>query len=54
MKLNVEKVVDNITWGKCIPTDSMKSGDNCSNLVYNTRVREYVESNKINPAYLVG
>jgi len=47
MKLNVEKVVDNITWGKCIPTDSMKSGDNCSNLIHNTGTGKYVESKLI-------
>ena len=35
IKLNVDKVVDHITRESCIPTDSMKSGDDYSNLVYN-------------------
>jgi len=54
MKLNVGKVFDHMTRGNCIPTDSVKSGDDYSNLVHNIRVRAYVDSNKINPAYLVG
>ena len=27
-------VADNMTRGSCIPTDSVKSGDDCSNLIY--------------------
>ena len=34
----VEKVVNNITRGSCIPTDSVKSGVDYSNLVHNTGV----------------
>jgi len=41
-----------MTRGRCIPTDSMKSGDDCFNLVHNTRIGKYVESDKTNLAYL--
>ena len=54
MKLNVGKMVDYMTRGSCIPTDSMMSGDDYSNLVHNTGIGVYVESDKINLAYLVG
>jgi len=54
MKLNVEMVVGNMTRGNCILTNSMKSGDNYSNFDYNSGIGAYVESDKINPAYLVG
>ena len=36
MKLDIGKVVDHITRGSCIPTDSVKSGDDHPNLVHNT------------------
>ena len=35
MKLNVGNMVDHMTRGSCIPTECVKSGDDCSNLVYN-------------------
>ena len=53
MKLNVANVVGNMTQGYCIPIDSLKSGDDCSNFVHNTEIGEYVELDKTNPVYLV-
>ena len=47
-------VVDDMTWGNCIPIDSVKSSDDCSNLVHNIETRAYVDSDKTNPAYLIG
>jgi len=43
----VNGVVDNMTRGRCIPTDSMKSGDNYSNL-HNFGNGDYIESDKTN------
>ena len=44
-----------MTQGSCIPTDSVKRGDDdCSSLVYNIKTRAYVDTDKTNPAYLVG
>ena len=51
--LNVGMVVDNITWGNCIPIDSVKSNDDCSSLVRNIGTGACIDSNKTNPAYLV-
>ena len=51
---DVSKVVDKITRGSFIPTDSMKSGDDYSNLVHNIGAGAYFGSDKINLAYLVG
>jgi len=54
MKLNVGKVVDKMTQGSCIPIDSVKSRhDDYSSLVHNIRTGADVDSDKINPAYLV-
>jgi len=53
MKLKVGQVIDSMTLGSCIPTDSVKSGDDHSNLVHNTRVGVYTDSDKTNPTYLV-
>ena len=36
MKMIIGKVVDNMTRESCIPTDSMRSGGDHSNLVHNT------------------
>ena len=47
-------VVDRLTWGSCIPTDSVNSGDDYPNLVHNTRFGAYIDSDKTNLAYLVG
>jgi len=47
-------MVDNMTRESCIPIDSMKSGDNYSNLVHNTGTGDNIDSDKINPTYLIG
>ena len=54
MKLFVSKVVDSKTRKSCIPTDSVKSGDDYPNLAHNTGTWEYINSDKTNLAYLVG
>jgi len=54
MKLNVGSMASNITRRSCIPTNSMKSGNDYFNLDYNFEIGAYVESSKINLAYLVG
>ena len=43
-----------MTRENCIPTDSVKSGDDHSNVVYNTETGAYIDLDKTNPAYLVG
>ena len=53
MKLDVGKVVDHMTRGSCIPTDSVKSGDECSSLVHNIGTGAYIDSDKTNPTNLV-
>ena len=53
-KLNVGQVVDSMTRGSCIPTDLVKSDDNHPNLIHNIGVGAYTDSDKTNPAYLVG
>ena len=37
MKLDVSKIFDHMTQGSYIPTDSVKSGDDCSSLVHSIR-----------------
>jgi len=54
MKLDVGKVVDHMTRESCIPTDSVKSEDDCSSPFYNVRTGTYIDSDKINLTYLVG
>ena len=54
MKLFVGKVVDSKTQGSCIPTDSVKSGDDCPILVHSTGIGAYIDSDNTNLAYLVG
>jgi len=54
MKLVVSKVVDHMTRGICISTDSTKSGDDYFNRVYNTGNRTYTDSDKTNLVYMVG
>ena len=54
MKLNVGKVVDRMTQGNGIPTDSVKSGDDYSKLVHNIGDGTYIDSDKTNMTYLVG
>ena len=53
MKLFVGKVVDGRTRGCCIPTESVKSGDDYPILVHNTGIGPYIYSDKTNLAYLV-
>ena len=54
MKLNVGKVVDKMTWGSCIPTDAVKSGDDDLNFFHYTGTTAFVDLDKINTAYFVG
>ena len=44
MKLDVGKVVDYMTQGNCIPTDSVKSGDDCSSLIHTIGTWVYIDS----------
>ena len=53
-KLFVSKVIDSKSRGSCIPTDSVSSGDDYPNLVHNTGIGTYIDSDKTNLAYLVG
>ena len=53
MKLDVGKVIDYMIQGSCIPSDSVKSGDNCSSLIHNIRIGAYIDSDKTNPAHKV-
>ena len=53
MKLDVGNVVDYMTRGNCIPTDSMKNGDDCSSLVRSIETGAYINSDKTNPAHMV-
>ena len=48
MKLFVDKVVDSKTQGHCIPTDSMKIGDDYSNLIHNTEIGANIDSDNTN------
>ena len=52
--MDVGKISDHMTRGICIPTDSVKSGYDYSSLVPNIRTEVYIDSNKTNPAYLIG
>ena len=52
--VTVGKVVDHMTWGSCIPIDSVKSRDDYSNFVHNIGIRACVELDKINLVHLVG
>ena len=55
MKLVVGKVVNYMTRESCIPTDSVKRGDDdCPNLIHNIGTGVYVDSDKSNLAYSVG
>ena len=45
----VGKMVDNMTWGRCIPTDSVKSGDDCPIFIHSTKIGAYIDSDKTNP-----
>ena len=50
MKLDVAKVVDYIIQGSCIPTDYVKSSDDCSSLIHSIETWAYIDSKKTNPA----
>ena len=54
MKLFVGKSVDCKTRGSCIPTDSVKINDDYPNLIHNTRIGAYIDSDNTNLAYLIG
>jgi len=41
-------VVDNMTWGSCIPIDSVKNSDECSSLVHNIEIGTYIDLDKTN------
>ena len=54
MELNVGKMVDHMTLGSCIPTESVKIGDDdCFSLVHNIGTGAYDDSIETNSAYLV-
>ena len=48
------KVVYSKTRGSCIPTDSVKSDDDCPILIHSIGIGAYIDSGKTNLAYLVG
>ena len=50
-KLDIGKVVDNMTQESCIPIDSVKSSDDYSSLVHSIGTRACNESDKTNPAH---
>ena len=52
--LDVGKVVDHNPQKSCIPSDSVKSGDDYSSLVHSIGTEAYIDSDKTNLAYLVG
>jgi len=54
MKLDVGKVFDHMIRESRIPTNSVKSGDDCSSFIYNIGTGTYIDSDKTNPAYLIG
>ena len=53
-KLNIGQVIDSMTRESYIPTDLVKSDDDYSNLVHNTRIEAYIDSDKTNLTYFVG
>jgi len=54
MEQNVGKVVDHMTQGNCILTDSVKSGVNdYLSLIHSIETGAYVDLDKTNLAYLV-
>ena len=50
MKLNIGKIVDNITRGSCIPIDSVRSSGDYSSLVHSIGTGACIDSDKTNPA----
>ena len=53
MELDVGKVVDHMTRESCIPTDSVKSGDDYSSLIHSIGTGAHIESDYPNSAYKV-
>ena len=51
MKLDVGRVVDNMTRGSCIPIDSVKSSDDYSSIVHSIRTGACIDSDKTNPTH---
>jgi len=43
-----------MTQENCIPIDSAKNNDDCSNLIHNTGTEACIDSDKNNLAYLTG
>ena len=52
--MDVDKIFDHMTRRSCIPIDSVKSRDDCFSLVQNIETGAYIDSDKINLAYLFG
>ena len=50
----MEKVFEDLTRGRRNLTDSMKSGDDCSNFSYKSGDEGYIKLDKINTTYLIG
>ena len=51
MKLDVGKVVDNMSRGSCIPIDTVKSSDDYSSLIHSIGTGACIDSDKTNPAH---
>ena len=51
MKLDVGKVVDNMTRGSSIPIDFVKNSDDYSSLVHSIGTGACIDSDKTNPAH---
>ena len=51
MKLDVGRVVDNMTRGSCIPIDSVKSSDDYSSHVHSIGTGACNDLDKTNPAH---
>jgi len=51
MKLDVGRVVDNMTRGSYIPIDSVKSSDDSSSLIHSVGTGAHIDSDKTNPAH---
>jgi len=54
MKLDVDRMVDNMTQESCISIDSVKSSDDYFSLVYSIRTGACIDSDKTNLAHWVG
>jgi len=48
MKLDVGRVVDNMTQGSCIPIDSVKSNDDYSSHIHSISTGACIDSDKTN------